>query len=203
LNGLAGGGIVSGGNKEDVKMPGPLETDIQAPGIHLLMLAEIKEAIQNATLYLPPHLENLSGQQAYPLILENAARNHSAEYLADELRKPNILRKQILRNGLPGTQPRMDQVPKSAADHIARREFNDFYMRAVCRFAIESAVPNVILCQANVNQILAKEIEPLIGQSIPPSVLLDTLRSHNTIESFLNIPPKTNVELTVKLPEIS
>jgi hypothetical protein len=100
------------------------------------------------------------------------------------------------RNG--GTT--LAKVPITAPDTLAEGEFNRFYIRGLCRRAIEEQIPNLVIYRAKEVSNPRPESEEKIGKSISAQTLLTDLRTHLGIDTVLGLPAGPNSGLSVKLP---
>jgi hypothetical protein len=163
-----------------------------------LMLEEIERDVAEGTFFVSPRLSN-TGQQNYLILLREAVRSHDAGWLADELRT---------RGRLERTEPRARprggfttaRVPRTAADTFAEGEFNRFYVRALCRRALEDGIPELIVYRAKPVRQPRPESEWMVGTHIEPQRLLADLRAHQGMEPALGLPPGPNSGLSVRLP---
>jgi hypothetical protein len=93
------------------------------------------------------------------------------------------------------------KVPYNAARTIAEEEFNRFYMRAVCRLALEEGVHDVEVYRARASRHPRPESEELIGKRLNAQALLDDLRERTGTDTLLRVPPGPNSGLSVRLPQ--
>ena len=105
--------------------------------IRALMLEEIDFDIDRTKLYIN-HRLNLIGKRSYPLLLKDSAQSHDDLWLAHQMR---------LKQLLNATEPRklkdrtiQVKVPDDANVVLAEDDFNRFYMRALCLYAINNKI---------------------------------------------------------------
>ena len=143
-----------------------------------LMIAEIELDIAAGRLYLSAWL-GPAGQEAYPALLQQAAESFDETWLAGE----------ILTGGWLAAG-----VEASAAQTLAEGEFNRFYIRALCRRAIETGA-QLVTYRAKLPEIPRAAAEHRVGQVLDPQSLLAALR-----EAAWNSPLlKPGTGLTVQL----
>jgi hypothetical protein len=94
----------------------------------------------------------------------------------------------------------MVKVPVTAAATLAEGEFNRFYIRALCRRAIEQGIPRLIVYRAKDVTSPRRESEQKIGTEVDPQQLLADLRAHPGVDTALGLPPGPNSGLSVRLP---
>ncbi len=163
-----------------------------------LMVAEIDRDMAGGTLFLSDNLSP-QGRIDYPNLLESAARTGSDVTLAAEIH-PRLNPFEKPRKLKSGGFSKPPVMRSNAHEMLAEGEFNRFYIRAVCRRALEDGVPNVIVYRAKAVQNPRPESEQKIGQRISPEPLLRDLRTHPGVDTALGLPPGPNSGLSVELP---
>lgn len=163
------------------------------------MLDEVEHDLRNGTLYVSPRLSN-TGQQNYVTLLKEAIRSHDDAWLGEQLGRLGRLRPTEQRRKPKGGYT-VARVPVTAPASIAESEFNRFYMRGLCRVAIEDGVPEVIVYRAKRVARPRPTSQERIGTHVGVRALLDDLRAHPGVETALGIPPGHNSGLSVRLPE--
>jgi hypothetical protein len=93
------------------------------------------------------------------------------------------------------------RVPHTAADTLAEGEFNRYYVRGVCRRALEEGWRDVVVYRAKQPQRPRPQSEALLGLRLNARELLQELRERKDDSSHLVIPPGPNSGLSVRLPE--
>jgi hypothetical protein len=160
-----------------------------------LMLEEIEHAAANGELYISDRL-NASGAATFPQLLEGAARNYDDDWLKARLTgmfNPSYIRRNPKTGG-----PVVVKMPINAADMLAEGEFNRFYIRGLCRLAIQTGRALVIYRAKQVSQP-RPESEARIGRQVDPEALLNDLRNHIGLDTALGVPAGPNSGLSVKL----
>jgi hypothetical protein len=167
----------------------------------MLMIKELEMDIDNGSLYLSSRL-NEKGFIEYIEILRTAITKGNSRSFADELRHCQCLKRHEERQKPKGGFT-MVKVPINAADTLAEGEFNRFYIRALCRRAIEDGIDHLVVYRAKEVRNPRYESERLIGKSISVHDLLDDLRTHIGVDTVLGLPAGPNSGLSVMIPEIS
>jgi hypothetical protein len=144
--------------------------------IRQLMLEEIDADEQAHELYLSRNLSP-AGRRDYPSHLREAARSGTEVTLAACLRLPGQLNPRQPPQHRGGTVS-FPKMRGDAAEVLAEGEFNRFYIRALCRHAIETHRETVIIHRAKVVEDPRPESEARIGQEIPARELLEDLRTN-------------------------
>jgi hypothetical protein len=162
------------------------------------MLDEIELDVERGSVYVDPRLSN-TGQQNYLTLLRTAVENRDIDWLADEFRGNGRMRSSEPRRK-PSGGFTTATVPESAAETLAEGEFNRYYIRALCRRAIEDGMSHLVVYRAKPVANPRPESETLIGSKLDPRELLDDLRSNPGAETELRVPGGPNSGLSVRLP---
>jgi hypothetical protein len=164
-----------------------------------LMLEEIDHDVQRGTLYVSPRLSN-TGQQNYLTLLRAAARGHDADWLTEQLGGVGRMRTSEPRRK-PSGGVALASVPSNAAAVAAEGAFKRYYMRALCRRAIEDGLAKLEVYRARPSKEPRPESEALIGTRVDPRRLLDELRANPDAEPTPGLLPGPNSGLSVRLPD--
>ena len=135
-----------------------------------LMVEEIQGDISRDKLYRSKRL-NGDGLAAWPKALIEAAR----------VGTPRELREKMLPyfTAFFETHPYGGRrMPSEATTMLCYNEFNRFYMRAVCRLAINNSIRKVVIYRAKVVPNPAPESEAMRGKVRTAAGLLNHLRSN-------------------------
>lgn len=161
-----------------------------------LMVDEIEVDISNERIYVSPRLTD-HGVAQYPELLVQAASQADEEWLAGILNSQGLIRSHEWRT----TRGKRTQVkvPHTAAQTLAEGEFNRYYVRALCRFAIDNEQDFLEVYRAKEVRKPRSSSIALIGKKFSPKELLADLRE-NRLDTVLGIPPGPNSGLSVKLP---
>jgi len=141
--------------------------------IRKLMLHEVEYDAQRGRTYLSPRL-NRTGQITYLAKLKHAIESQDAAWLTGQLH--GYFDSIELRRSKKGTIS--SDIPNNADEIIAESEFNRFYMRALCLFAIEKEIKHLIVCRAKHAHNTRPASKVKVGSSIDPRKLLTDLREH-------------------------
>lgn len=162
------------------------------------MIEEIHGDVERGTLYVSARLSQV-GQTDYVRLLSEAAGAYDDAWLAAELNSNGRLNATETRNK-PSGGVTVAKVPYNAAEMLAEGELNRFYIRALCRIAIESGNPEIIVYRAKQVAAPRPESEAMIGASLDANAVLADLRSRPGVDTALGLPPGPNSGLSARLP---
>jgi len=162
-----------------------------------LMLEEMEIDIERGRFELSPRLD-AAGVCSYAFYLQEAARLGSDFTLAEKLRQPGLLRRTEERRVRDGVA--LAKVPSNAADTLAEYDFNRFYIRALCRRALEDGVAHLEVFRAKRVDAPRASSQAKVGAPVDPRQLLYDLRTHIGAETRLGLPAGPNSGLSVRLP---
>jgi hypothetical protein len=161
------------------------------------MLDELSGDVTAGTVYMSARLSS-RGAADYVELLRRAIADHDEQWLANQLR---------LDGRLNATEPRRTksgytsvQAPISAPWTLAEGEFNRYYVRGVCRRAIEDGIREVIVYRAQAVSNPRAESQRMIGRAVDPEALLNDLRTSPGVEPALGLPPGANSGISIHLP---
>jgi hypothetical protein len=163
-----------------------------------LMLEEMEHDIAHNKLHISPVLSG-QGQRDYPNLLREAIESGNEETLAKSLQAQRRIAKSQPRRK-PKDGYTIATVPATAAETLAEGEFNRYYIRALCRRALEDNVKELIIYRAKPVAQARPESEALIETTIDPAALLEDLRNHPGERTELGVPPGPNSGVSVRLP---
>jgi hypothetical protein len=83
---------------------------------------------------------------------------------------------------------------------LAQDAFNRYYIRALCRRALEDGVEALIVYRAKPASNPRAESEELVETTVDPAALLEDLRTHPGEEPETGIPGGPNSGISVRLP---
>ncbi len=159
------------------------------------MLEEIEMDAQREKIYVGSYLSDI-GRDDWRSLIEEAARAGSAATLAVQLRQKGRLSATAPRKTKNGIT--MVNVPVTANETLAEGEFNRFYIRALCRCAIEDGISQVEVYRAKQVDVPRPESEAKIGALVDPAALLEDLRESVGVSTATGFPGP-NSGLSVKL----
>jgi hypothetical protein len=168
------------------------------PHVRRLMLEELDLDVRNGTLFISPRLSN-TGQQNYVALLRDAICFHDDAWLAEQLGSHGRLSRTEQRRKPAGGYTTA-RVPVNAATMIAEGAFNHFYVRALCRLAIEQGIRELTIYRAKKVGKPRPASQQRVGTQITAQTLLDDLRSHTGMDCAPGMPPGPNSGLSVRLP---
>jgi hypothetical protein len=160
------------------------------------MLAELEEDLAARKVALSPHLREGAGADYVGLLVAAVKENHDA-WLAAALRTKGFVRSHETRPTQHG--PKRVTLPPNEPDLLAEAEFNRYYMRGLCRRAIEEGVPTLSICRAKAVDKPRPEADRLVGTPIDPCVLLEALQGGASPDEALGLPPGRESGLSVRI----
>ena len=131
-------------------------------------------------------------------LLRKAILEGNAQSLADEVRYKSILNTTEMRR-TPSGRSSTARVPVTAAETLAEGEFNRFYVRAVCRRAIDDGASEVEVYRAKAVATPRSASQAMIGRKVNPRDLLEDVRTHPGVDTALGLPPGPNSGLSIRL----
>jgi hypothetical protein len=144
------------------------------------MLAELERDLEQDNLYLSVRLSP-DGIQDWPEMLKTALAEGTDESLAAEIAKPGRLNPHDIRQGRP------IQMNKMAHLTLGEGEFNRFYIRGVCRRAIDEG-RQVVAYRARFSSEPRSSSLAVDGKEFDPALLLEDLRAHPGTEPQHGFP---------------
>lgn len=167
--------------------------------VRLFMVDEIDHDTAQVAMYLSPRLSAV-GLQDYPSLLREAAETRDDRWLEWELGKHGRLNATEQRRKKNGGFSTVN-VPYTAPQILAEGEFNRYYVRGLCRLAMEEGIPELTVYRAKEVENPRSVSQSLIGTTIGATALLDDLRTHQGVDTALRLPPGPNSGLSVCLPQ--
>lgn len=162
------------------------------------MLEEIDLDVANNDLYLGRRLTE-KGRTRWLSLLKESSTSQNDDWLAARQKSEGLIKSKETRSLKGGKVIEVD-VPITAAEILAEGEFNRFYIRALCRRAVESGLSKLLVYRAKDVQNPRPSSEALIGTMIDANALLTDLRVHQGEEPALKMPGGPNSGLSVRLP---
>ncbi len=162
------------------------------------MAQEVERDLSRGSLYTSKRF-NDKGKQEYPSLLLEAVKFHDGDWLALQLYARGLLAHGETRR-LPKEIIAVAQVPTTAGVILAEGEFNRYYMRGVCRAALEAGITEVVVYRAKRVDRPRPESQAMLGKKIPAAALLEDLRAVPGTRSRYGIPSGPNSGLTLRLP---
>lgn len=144
------------------------------------MLAEFERDLEQDNLYFSVRLSP-DGIQDWPEMMKTALAEGTDESLAAEIAKPGRLNPHDIRQGKPIKMNKMAHIT------LGEGEFNRFYIRGVCRRAIDEG-RQVVACRARFSSEPRSSSLAVDGKEFAPALLLEDLRAHPGTEPQLGFP---------------
>lgn len=146
----------------------PVRTDLRAH-----MLAELGLDITNNKTYINPFVKRDRGPR-YLELLRAALASGSVETFAAAIAANDLL----IEKHTYTKQGRLIEarVPATFNVTLAAGEFNRYYMRAICRLALQEGKPNTEIYRAKAVKTARLEKDDRLGRCIEPQALLSDLR---------------------------
>jgi hypothetical protein len=166
--------------------------------IRALMLEEMAFDLAQNQLHISPYLSG-QGVHDYPNLLREAIEHGDEDTLAESLRAQRRIERTGHRRKTSGGYT-IVTVPDNAADMLAQDAFNRYYIRAVCRRALELGLDDVVIYRARASAHPRPESEELIETMIDAADLLEDLRLNTGEEPELGVPGGPNSGISVHLP---
>lgn len=165
--------------------------------LRTLMLDELQHDVEHSALYINPLLKS-DGAAAYLPLLLGALEAGTPESFAQALEEAQLLQAQqtYTRQGREVTA----KLPANYALTLAAGEFNRYYMRAVCRAAIQQAVPAVEIYRAKAVATPRQTADERIGRRLPPDAVLADLRQTNFEQPSQYGLGAPNSGLSIRIP---
>lgn len=170
------------------------------PTTRRLMVAELDRDQAGKGLYhLSPRLTE-RGRADWSLLLRLALGERDSAWLTSELQRHGRLGETEARPGPDGSLS-VARVPTTAAMTIAEGEFNRYYVRAVCRRALEAGHRAVEVYRAKPVVDPRPTSEALIGRLMNARTILTELRWHaSDVVPPSGVPGGPNSGISVRLP---
>ena len=162
------------------------------------MLAEMEHDLQANELFISPYLSG-QGVHDFANLLREAIEQGNETTLAEALSQKRRIARTAERR-LPQGGYALVNVPINATEMIAEDTFNRYYIRALCRRALEDGLEHLIVYRAKPTNSPRPRSEELLETAVSPTELLADLRQHTSEETKMGIPGGPNSGITVHLP---
>ena len=159
------------------------------------MLDELQYDQRRLQIYYSKRL-NEYGRSDYVPCLREAIADYDQEWLRERLEEGRMVRTETSEQSHSGFK----KTPHDAARILSEGEFNRYYMRGLCKRAIEEEIPYLVVYRAKVPRRPDIFSEGKIGKRVNPYNLLLDLRKHVGGDTKMAIPPGPNSGLSVCLP---
>ncbi len=160
------------------------------------MLAELEEDIGAGKVVLSPHLKDGAGSEFISLLV-SALRDFHDVWLASALRTKGLVR---THETIPTQHgPKRITLPPDTPELLAEGEYNRYYLRGLCRRAIEESFPTLWIYRANGEARRRPECDRLVGTPIDPCVLLEALQGGASTDEALGLPAERHSGLSARI----
>jgi hypothetical protein len=167
---------------------------VELGSVRALMLEEFELDVQGGSLYYSERFTP-TGRAQYPELMRQAIQAHDEQWLENIIRQRGLLKQFESRNTQRGII--QAKVPVTAAQTAAEGKFNRFYIRGVCRVAIDRGDDEVVVYRAKHVERPRPGSQHRIGQHMSAQAILDDLRKSSSVEPALGVPAGANSGLSV------
>ncbi len=137
------------------------------------MIEEFRRDIETGNQYISPRIKSGFASRYLTLFGQVITEGRNEDDFASDIKRFGYLITEEPRRTKSGIT--MAKVPERAAETLAHGEFNRYYMRGLCRRALDENLTLVIYRAKQVSK--PSEIsQQIIGKSARPQVLLEILR---------------------------
>jgi hypothetical protein len=170
-------------------MPGDFDFRNLTPDVRECMLREIDQDIADDVLVLSKRFTD-AGSTGYPPLLGSAASGYNEAWLGERL--IGSFNAMELSAGKP------KKVASNAHTLFAQCEFNRFYCRGICSYAIGNPNNGIRIYRARESKNPRPESEAKLGRMLDPNVVLKDLRNHLATDVEFGLP-EINSGLSLEL----
>jgi len=160
------------------------------------MLEEFEQDLAKGTIFRSGRLTE-NGWRRYPALLREAIQFHDDEWLATTIRDQALLHETELAHYRSGKISKK-KVSWRAPWTLAEDQFNRFYVRGVCRAALDTGNESVEVYRAKSVSQPRPDSQRRIGTKVNAAALLADLRQNMELESALHIPGGPNSGISVR-----
>lgn len=161
------------------------------------MVEELEIDLERGDLYLP-HRVKQEEHDAYINMLRSSLTIDSPETFANDIQLGNILNSHENRRSKTG-KIFLVRVPRTAKQTLSEGEFNRYYIRAICKRALEEGIDELESYRAKSVGSPRASSTRLVGTTINSKTLLEDLRSNIGIDTALGVPAGPNSGLSVRI----
>lgn len=162
-----------------------------------LMFKEFELDMGKGVMYLSPRLNDI-GAKKYPGLLRQAIIDGNDSTLASNLLGNDCFKSHVQRKTKGGGYT-MARIPIDAHQTLAEGEFNRYYIRALCRRALEDQCGDIEVCRVKEVTVPRPESVAKIGQIVDPNKLLEDLRVNVGIDTAFGLPAGPNSGLSIRI----
>lgn len=147
------------------------------------MLAEINADQAAGNLYLSQRF-NEEGRKHWYELLRESVSTHDDTWLAKEARTRGFFKTYETRKNKDGSTTNA-LVPTTAHETLAEGEFNRFFVRGLCLYALDNSIPHLVIYRARHSANPRAESEALLDTHVNPAELLNDLRTAMGVDTSL------------------
>ena len=162
--------------------------------VRLLMIEEIESDCSREVNYVSKRLTE-QGMKIFPELLAEAAKNYDASWLARELNQRSLIKTYETRRKPNGGLTKV-KVPVTAAETLSEGEFNLYFIRSLCKYAIKNDIDMVEVYRAKQVSTPRSSSTQLLGSKFDPDELLQHIQSDGL---HAVLPQGPNSGLSIKL----
>jgi len=162
------------------------------------MLQELDWDEGQGSLYFSKRLSE-AGRQRYPGLLRHSIESGDENSLASALSEAGLFLSHEVAHSKTGKEYEK-AVRHDANEVLAEGEFNRFYLRGLCRRAMEHGVSHLVVYRAKAVDVPRPESVAMLGTAIEVQALLNDLREHPGTDTALGLPPGAGSGLSAHLP---
>lgn len=162
------------------------------------VVEEIEMDVNNGSIYISNYL-NSQGCEIWPRLLKEAAENGNDDTLAASIVRCRCLKAHVDRRTSKGGYTTA-AVPYTAHETMGEGEFNRYFTRGLCRYAIDERIAYLEVYRAKAVMAPRQASQAKIGAMVDPQAILDDLRMSPGLEPALGLPPGPNSGLTLRIP---
>lgn len=163
--------------------------------VRAYMLDEVE--LDGHNLYISAYF-NEAGAAVWGDLLRDAAKNGDDVTLAEAIGSQPYLKAKYIQNRKNG--PVTVSVPYNAHETIAESNFSRFYLRGVCRHAIDQGIPHLVGYRAMAVANPRPGSDEKIGARFKAQETLDDLRATMAVSPLLGMPPGVGSGILARLP---
>lgn len=167
--------------------------NLEMEDVRKLMLEELELDVAEKCLYKGKSLKE-SHEEAYINLFRDSIRNGNSDSFASSIAINNCLMSHVPD---PKTKSGLRKVSKIAHITLAEGEFNRFYIRALCRIAIDQGLELEIYRAKDVRAPRQESVAK-IGEIVDPETLLINLRTNSIVSESSGVP-NPNSGLSIKI----
>jgi hypothetical protein len=154
---------------EELNMPGDFNFKNLNPDVRQYILREIDWDIAEGVLYPSKNFTD-AGRIEYPALLRSAATDYNEVWLAARL--IGLFNEMEMSAGKP------KRVRRDAHTFFAQSEFNRFYCRGLCSYALANPSNGIRIYRARESSKPRRESEAKRGRMVDAATILKDLRAH-------------------------